>query len=141
MVKVFVRLSIALGQFLLIILCFDTSLQESDEFFIRNAFAYIDQLDKHAPRLTVEETFDFAYQCATGGKFIRHKVPSNIKTVMAKADKEHLATRLLLAGLGLSEVKDTYVGNTDIRGVSGGQRRRVTVGEVRKLFYFHHIPE
>jgi ABC-type multidrug transport system ATPase subunit len=49
---------------------------------------------------------------------------------MNKADKEHLATRLTLAGLGLSEVKDTYVGDTDVRGVSGGQRRRVTVGEV-----------
>jgi ABC-type multidrug transport system ATPase subunit len=107
--------------------------QESDEFFIKNAFAYIDQLDKHAPRLTVEETFEFAYQCATGGKFIRQKVPPDVKEVMIQADKEHLATRLALAGLGLSEVKDTYVGNTDIRGVSGGQRRRVTVGEVSSI--------
>ena len=105
-------------------------LQESDEFYIKNAFAYIDQLDKHAPRLTVEETFDFAYQCSTGGKFIRQEVPAEIKSVMEKADKENLATRLVLAGLGLTEVKDTYVGDTNIRGVSGGQRRRVTVGEV-----------
>lgn len=106
------------------------SFQESDEFFIKNAFAYIDQLDKHAPRLTVEETFDFAYQCSTGGKFIRQEVPDEIKSIMEKADQENLATRLVLAGLGLTEVKDTYVGDTDIRGVSGGQRRRVTVGEV-----------
>jgi ABC-type multidrug transport system ATPase subunit len=105
--------------------------QESDEFFIKNAFAYIDQLDKHAPRLTVEETFEFAYQCATGGKFIRQEVPPDVKEVMIQADKEHLATRLTLAALGLSEVKDTYVGDADVRGVSGGQRRRVTVGEVR----------
>jgi ATP-binding cassette subfamily G (WHITE) protein 2 (PDR) len=27
-------------------------------------------------------------------------------------------------------VKDTFVGNDAIRGVSGGQRRRVTVGEI-----------
>jgi ABC-type multidrug transport system ATPase subunit len=106
------------------------SFQESDEFFIKNAFAYIDQLDKHAPRLTVEETFDFAYQCSTGGKFIRQEVPDEIKSIVEKADHENLATRLVLAGLGLTEVKDTYVGDTDIRGVSGGQRRRVTVGEV-----------
>jgi ABC-type multidrug transport system ATPase subunit len=106
-------------------------LQESDEFYIKNAFAYIDQLDKHAPRLTVEETFEFAYQCSTGGKFIRQKVPPDVDEVMKKADKEHLATQLTLAALGLTEVKDTFVGGTDIRGVSGGQRRRVTVGEVR----------
>ena len=78
----------------------------------------------------MEETFDFAYQCSTGGKFIRQDVPDEVKSIMEKADKENLATRLVLAGLGLTEVKDTYVGDTDIRGVSGGQRRRVTVGEV-----------
>ena len=78
----------------------------------------------------MEETFDFAYQCSTGGNFIRQDVPAEIKSVMEKADEENLATRLVLAGLGLTEVKDTYVGDTDIRGVSGGQRRRVTVGEV-----------
>lgn len=105
-------------------------LQESDEFFIKNAFAYIDQLDQHAPRLTVDETFEFAYQCSTGGKFVRQKVPPDVEEVMERADKEHLATRLTLATLGLTEVKDTYVGDGDIRGVSGGQRRRVTVGEV-----------
>ena len=37
---------------------------------------------------------------------------------------------LTLAGLGLSHVKDTFVGNEQIRGVSGGQRRRVTMGEM-----------
>jgi ABC-type multidrug transport system ATPase subunit len=35
-----------------------------------------------------------------------------------------------LVSLGLNEVKDTFVGDTNVRGVSGGQRRRVTVGEM-----------
>lgn len=35
-----------------------------------------------------------------------------------------------LEGLNLAYVKDTYVGNESIRGVSGGQRRRVTLGEM-----------
>jgi ABC-type multidrug transport system ATPase subunit len=50
------------------------TLKEKEEFHIENAIAYIDQLDKHAPRLTVEETFEFAYQCLTGGQFVRAKL-------------------------------------------------------------------
>jgi hypothetical protein len=60
---------------------------------------------------------------------------AHAQELMKRADQEHLATRLTLAGLGLTEVQDTFVGNADVRGVSGGQRRRVTVGEVR-LFAF-----
>jgi len=36
----------------------------------------------------------------------------------------------LLRILGIDHVRDTIVGNAAIRGVSGGQRRRVTVGEM-----------
>lgn len=37
---------------------------------------------------------------------------------------------LIASFLGLSDVKDTFVGDENVRGVSGGQRRRVTVGEM-----------
>jgi ABC-type multidrug transport system ATPase subunit len=30
---------------------------------LENAISLIDQLDRHAPRYTVEETFNFAFQC------------------------------------------------------------------------------
>lgn len=105
------------------------TMKEKEEFHIENAIAYIDQLDKHPPRLTVEETFEFAYQCLTGGRFIREKLEGEAKIAAENAEKEHLSTRIMLASLGLTEVANTYVGNTSIRGVSGGQRRRVTVGE------------
>jgi ABC-type multidrug transport system ATPase subunit len=36
----------------------------------------------------------------------------------------------VITGLGLTGCKDVYVGNQMIRGVSGGQKRRVTVGEI-----------
>jgi ABC-type multidrug transport system ATPase subunit len=108
-------------------------LQQADGFYIKNAFAFIDQLDNHAPRYTVQETFEFAFQCLRGGKLIRRKVPQEVADLMKQAEREHFATRLIMAALGLSEVKDTFVGNTDVRGISGGQRRRVTVGEVRSL--------
>ncbi|CAN0457564.1 unnamed protein product [Scytosiphon promiscuus] len=32
--------------------------------------------------------------------------------------------------LGLLNAKDTIVGNNSLRGVSGGERRRVTLGEI-----------
>jgi hypothetical protein len=63
---------------------------------------------------------------------IRAKVDPELDALMHKAEKEHMATKLALAALGLAEVKDTFVGDTNVRGVSGGQRRRVTVGEVRR---------
>lgn len=100
---------------------------------MENAVGYISQLDKHAARLTVEETFEFAYQCKSGGQFVRdtHLLRGQeAKEALARANETKLATNLILAGLGLTEVKDTYVGDTNVRGVSGGQRRRVTVGEV-----------
>ena len=100
---------------------------------MKNSFGYIAQLDKHAPRLTVEETFEFAYQCKSGGNFIRDREllqSVEAKEALRRANKTKLATRLVLASLGLTEVKDTFVGDTTVRGVSGGQRRRVTVGEM-----------
>lgn len=98
---------------------------------VQNAFAFISQLDKHAPRLTVEETFDFAFQCKSGGRLIR---TGSISPEEMEAEKRaldnNLITDVLLTALGLKHVKDTFVGDTNVRGVSGGQRRRVTVGEM-----------
>jgi ABC-type multidrug transport system ATPase subunit len=128
-----------------------------DKFFIENAFGYIDQLDDHAPLLTVKETLDFAYQCKTGGRGLqkihdkRHRhdtqcvagegddIESSCPRQRQQLDwestkkalEDDLPIRIILTILGLTSVKDTFVGNTTtVRGVSGGQRRRVTVGEM-----------
>jgi len=104
---------------------------------IENAIAYIDQLDIHAPRLTVDETFEFAFQCKNGGTHIDlTDVPADererqvAEAIAKRADDERLLVNLNLKSLGLTHVRDTFVGDDDIRGVSGGQRRRVTVGEM-----------
>lgn len=34
----------------------------------------------------------------------------------------------ILSELGLEGARDTYIGNWHIRGISGGQRRRVSIG-------------
>jgi ABC-type multidrug transport system ATPase subunit len=100
--------------------------------YIENAFGYVDQLDDHAALLTVGETLDFAFQCHAGGKFVREReglTPEQIN-VLHEADRDNLALQVNLCILGLHEVKDTFVGGVGVRGVSGGQRRRVTVGEM-----------
>ena len=81
--------------------------------------SFVGQLDLHAPFLTVQETFDFAAGCCRGaarGKQGDDGVP--------------LSENLTVDGLDLAVCRDTYVGDADHRGVSGGQRRRVTVGEM-----------
>jgi ABC-type multidrug transport system ATPase subunit len=98
---------------------------------VENAFAFVSQLDKHAPRLTVEETFDFAFQCKSGGRLIHNNdMTPEEKVAEKRALDNKLVTDVILTALGLKHVKDTFVGDNNVRGVSGGQRRRVTVGEM-----------
>lgn len=51
------------------------------------------------------------------------KLPQN----MSHADKED-RIREVISDLGLVKVTDTKVGNWAYRGVSGGERRRVSIG-------------
>jgi ABC-type multidrug transport system ATPase subunit len=107
--------------------------EEKTKFHIDNAIAFIDQLDRHAPRLSVDETFEFAYQCKRGGTHINFKHVTDTEDARQqkkRADEERLLVNTNLESLGISHVRDTFVGDDEIRGVSGGQRRRVTVGEM-----------
>jgi len=113
---------------------------------VRSSVIFIDQLDHHAPRLTVQETFDFAFQCKTGGthsppiKWHRAlltprssmvSVLSTFQRFFLNMDKHNTFINILLEGLDLHHVKNTFVGDTaNVRGVSGGQRRRVSIGEM-----------
>ena len=99
--------------------------------FITNAIAYIDQIDNHAPRLSVEETFTFAFNCKSAGTHAPGAAleSEEIEKLIQKLDKEKAFVKLNMEALGLETVADTFVGNTEVRGISGGQRRRVTLGE------------
>jgi len=68
--------------------------------------------DLHLPSLTVSQTFDYALQ-------YREKDPERRKEWLD----------WLITWLGLTKAKDTVVGDSFLRGVSGGERRRVSVGE------------
>ncbi|ETL94885.1 hypothetical protein L917_07236, partial [Phytophthora nicotianae] len=81
----------------------------------------VDQTDNHIPTLTVRETFKFADMCVNGRP---EDQPEEMRDIAA------LRTELFIQILGLEDCADTVVGDALLRGVSGGERKRVTVGEV-----------
>ena len=99
-----------------------------------NSITLIDQLDRHSPLYTVHETLNFAFQCKfRKGRHIDFRFeednPKN-RQLGKRADETNLLVETYMKLLGIYHVKDTFVGNDEIRGVSGGQRRRVTIGEM-----------
>lgn len=91
-------------------------------FNLKTACAYVDQNDCHFPTMTVRETFEFANQNAI----------SDVTLLNDAAFKEahNKKVDLMLELLGLKECEHTVIGNAMLRGVSGGQKKRVTLGEM-----------
>ncbi|KIY68744.1 hypothetical protein CYLTODRAFT_489562 [Cylindrobasidium torrendii FP15055 ss-10] len=74
------------------------------------------------PTLTVEQTIEFA---------VRARAPSQLGGIATStADYVKTVTNILITVFGLGHVRNTPVGNAAIRGVSGGQRKRVSICEV-----------
>jgi ABC-type multidrug transport system ATPase subunit len=95
--------------------------------------AYMNQIDRLHPYLTVLETCEFAWRCRTGGTHRRkwHGTGPDIDAKIKKADDELMEVHFILEALGLTRVKDTFVGGQGkVRGVSGGEKKRVTVAEM-----------
>ncbi|KAI9368335.1 ABC-2 type transporter-domain-containing protein [Aspergillus egyptiacus] len=73
------------------------------------------------PSLTVGETMDFA---------TRLKVPCRLPNGVESPEQYREETmKFLLESMGISHTIDTKVGNEFIRGVSGGERKRVSIIE------------
>ena len=73
------------------------------------------------PTLTVGQTIDFA---------TRMKVPYHLPTGMdSGVDVQKESRTFLLNSMGISHTQDTKVGNEYVRGVSGGERKRVSIIE------------
>ncbi|CAH2351740.1 protein Snq2p [[Candida] railenensis] len=81
---------------------------------------YIPELDEHMPHLTVEQTLTFAIGCKTPEMRINGISREEFIGTM----KEILATVF-----GLRHTYHTKVGNDFVRGVSGGERKRVSIAE------------
>ena len=82
---------------------------------------YVDQLDVHLPFLTVRETAEFACVNSTVD-------PSVMENDMLTREAANRVDRVIKL-LNLTGCANTLVGNNLVRGVSGGEKKRVTVAE------------
>jgi ABC-type multidrug transport system ATPase subunit len=94
------------------------------QFVAEKVVGYVDQIDNHIPTLTVRETLSFALKC-TSKRFLNDKTRLDL---MDTIDKNKIEMFLRL--LGLENCADTCVGDAMVRGVSGGEKKRVTLGEM-----------
>ncbi|KAG7628571.1 ABC transporter G family member 17 [Arabidopsis thaliana] len=81
---------------------------------LRVISAYVMQEDLLFPMLTVEETLMFAAEFRLPRSLSKSKKRNRVET--------------LIDQLGLTTVKNTVIGDEGHRGVSGGERRRVSIG-------------
>ncbi|VEU22723.1 DEKNAAC103783 [Brettanomyces naardenensis] len=87
----------------------------------RGEVVYSAETDSHFPQLTVGETLEFAAALRT---------PENRPVGITREQYIKHMTKVYLATYGLSHTYDTKIGNEFIRGVSGGERKRVSIAEV-----------
>ncbi|KAL3669611.1 hypothetical protein V7S43_004996 [Phytophthora oleae] len=100
--------------------------------------AYVPQTDTHFPSLSVQETLEFAHACCTeelasknGKDLLTNGTPEQNQEAlrMVEALYKHYPD-VVIEQLGLETCRNTVIGNALKRGVSGGERRRVTMGEM-----------
>ncbi|XP_057840627.2 ABC transporter G family member 35-like isoform X2 [Cryptomeria japonica] len=118
-----------------------------EEFVPQKTSAYISQNDLHVGAMTVRETLDFSAKCqGVGQKYAilseldrREKqagilpdteVDLFMKATSVEGVQSSLQTDYALKILGLDICADTVAGDEMFRGISGGQKKRLTTGEI-----------
>ncbi|KAG9410896.1 hypothetical protein AC1031_018924 [Aphanomyces cochlioides] len=111
--------------------------REEVESRVPQFVSYMNQRDFHYPTLTVKETLVFGH-LSCGGVVpqrvldsLKHGTPEqNAEAIKIIKALYEVYPQVILKQLGLVNCKDTIVGNAMLRGVSGGERKRVTIGEM-----------
>ncbi|XP_058191671.1 pleiotropic drug resistance protein 3-like isoform X2 [Rhododendron vialii] len=118
-----------------------------EEFIPQKTSAYVSQNDLHIPELTVREALDFSARCQGVGtraeimaEVIKREkqgrvvpdpdIDTYMKSISFEGQKTTLQTDYILKILGLNICAGTLVGDAMRRGVSGGQKKRLTTGEI-----------
>jgi ABC-type multidrug transport system ATPase subunit len=78
-------------------------------------------VESHFPHLTVGQTLNFAVDTRT---------PAAQRVRSLKGIVNDQETQILATTFGLQHTLKTLVGNDFVRGVSGGERKRVSLAEV-----------
>lgn len=82
--------------------------------FLKSKIGFVTQDDVLFPHLTVRETLTFA---------ARLRLPNSL----TRQEKEQRAADVICE-LGLERCQDTMIGGSFVRGISGGERKRVCIG-------------
>ncbi|XWS53454.1 hypothetical protein CRYUN_Cryun10bG0002800 [Craigia yunnanensis] len=118
-----------------------------DEFSPQKTSTYISQYDLHTPEMTVRETLDFSARFQGIGSRAeimkevsrREKqagivpnpdVDAYMKAISVEGMESTLQTDYILKILGLDICSDIMVGDAIRRGISGGEKKRLTTGEM-----------
>uniref|UniRef100_A0A803MQI7 ABC transporter domain-containing protein n=1 Tax=Chenopodium quinoa TaxID=63459 RepID=A0A803MQI7_CHEQI len=118
-----------------------------NEFVPKKTCAYVSQNDLHYGEMTVRETLVFSGQClGVGAKYellqellkkeseagfkSNPELDAYMKGMALEGHETSLVTEYLLKILGLDRCANTVVGDDMRRGISGGERKRLTIGEM-----------
>ncbi|XP_049354855.1 pleiotropic drug resistance protein 2-like [Solanum verrucosum] len=133
---------------------------ELSDFIPQRTCAYISQHDLHHGEMTVRETLDFAGRSlGVGTRYELLKelsrrekelgiipdpeIDAFMKATAVAGQESSLVTDYVLKILGLDTCADIMVGDQMRRGISGGQKKRLTTGEMlvgpAKVFFMDEI--
>ncbi|KIK95039.1 hypothetical protein PAXRUDRAFT_11683 [Paxillus rubicundulus Ve08.2h10] len=86
----------------------------------RGDVTYCPEDDVHFPTLTVEQTLSFAATMRTPQKRLANQ---------SREEYRKLVVEVLMHIFGLGHARNVVVGNADIEGISGGEKKRVSIAE------------
>ncbi|XVF86433.1 hypothetical protein PTKIN_Ptkin18bG0039500 [Pterospermum kingtungense] len=133
---------------------------EMDEFVPQRTCAYISQHDLHHGEMTVRETLDFSgryFGVGTRYEILKElserekeagikpdpEIDAFMKATAMTGQETSLVTDYILKILGLEICADTLVGDQMWRGISGGEKKRLSTGEMlvgpAKAFFMDEI--
>lgn len=99
---------------------YDSLTSKDIETKYRGDVIYCPEDDIHFPTLTVEETLSFAATM---------RAPQTRVKGQSRKEYINMVTEVVMRVFGLGHARNTVVGNAAIRGISGGEKKRVSLAE------------